>query len=277
MATIKGATLLPCAQCGKDFLKTGTYHKYCRPCSELRADARKSEYYERSKVDPERRKLNAQRRKVANRALRDLLPDAGKLRTEKRPISDPFISPELEWLCRIVVPFTAAASKNHIYGISGWHVFKRENVRKFQAAVESAARRSMRAMDVNPVQNKVWMAIHVEKPNNRFDAINVIDSIADGLKKAIGIDDRWFCIRQLDWSICKDEPRFIIEFGQETAEHAQACSYCGQVQPLSEYGQSKAMPLGKHRICKSCVSLARELRRQKKVSPAASPFSKEAA
>lgn len=256
-----------CAQCGKEAVRAGTATKFCRPCSAARSDVRKYEYYQKTRKKDGYKAKRAGEQLVRAKANHETyLSAAGKARTEIRSISDPFLSPQLEWVCRIVIPFTAAASKNHIYGISGWHVFKRENVRAFQAAVETAARRSMKAMAVSPVQNKVWMAIHVEKPNNRFDAINCVDSIADGLKKAIGIDDRWFSIRQLDWSICKDEPRFTIEFGQETLEHAQACSYCGQLQPLSEYGKSADRPLGVHRICKPCIALAAEIRKQKRAA-----------
>lgn len=254
-----------CQCCGKDTLRRGSYQKYCPPCSQQKATERKNAYYKKNRKEDGYIARATENRKALDKDLRQTcLPEAGKARTETRSVIDPFCRPDLEWICRIVIPFTGAASKNAVYGISGWHVFKRQAGQAFQQLVEQRAAEAMRQSGITPVQNKVWVSIHVEKPNNRFDAINVIDSIADGLKKAIGVDDRWFSIGGLDWSICKDEPRFIIEFGQDSLSHVQACSCCGQLQDLSEYGKSTGRPLGVHRICKSCTSLAREIRRNRR-------------
>lgn len=260
-----GWETINCAICGKETIKRGSYQKYCAPCSAQRAAERKNDYYIKTRKEDGYKARQAEKAKEGRIELRDtFLPEAGKFRSESRSISAPFYRPELEWVCRIVIPFTGAASKNAIYGITGWHVFKREAGKAFQLLVERKASEALRQLGITPVQNKVWMSIHVEKPNNRFDAINVVDAIADGLKKAIGIDDRWFSIGALDWSICKDEPRFIIEFGQDSLSHVQACSCCGQLQDLAEYGKSTGRPMGVHRICKSCVATAREIRRNRR-------------
>lgn len=47
------------------------------------------------------------------------------------------------------------------------------------------------------------------KPDHRLDAINFLDGIADGVKDAIGIDDRYFSAT-IDWSIDKQNPRIEV-------------------------------------------------------------------
>ena len=48
---------------------------------------------------------------------------------------------------------------------------------------------------------KIWLALMVEKTTPRSDAINVIDLVCDGVKKAIEVDDRWFALWRVDWRI----------------------------------------------------------------------------
>jgi len=48
---------------------------------------------------------------------------------------------------------------------------------------------------------KIWVALMVEKTTPRSDAINVIDLVCDGVKKAIEVDDRWFALYRVDWRI----------------------------------------------------------------------------
>lgn len=58
-------------------------------------------------------------------------------------------------------------------------------------------------------KSKVWLTIRVFKPDHRLDAINFLDGIADGVKDAIGIDDRYFSAT-IDWSIDKQNPRIEV-------------------------------------------------------------------
>ncbi len=53
-------------------------------------------------------------------------------------------------------------------------------------------------------QTKYWMAIHVQKPNNRSDAPNFVDAIADVIKLAIGVDDCWMEIEKVTYEVIKD-------------------------------------------------------------------------
>lgn len=63
----------------------------------------------------------------------------------------------------------------------------------------------------NP-KEKVHLAITVFKPNNRCDAINFIDAVADIIKEVIGVDDRYYAL-SLDWFI-SEEPNIQIRITQ---------------------------------------------------------------
>lgn len=104
------------------------------------------------------------------------------------------------------------------------------------------------------MQNRVWLDILVQKPNQRGDAVNFVDLICDAAKSAIGIDDRWFSIRRLDWQIVKDDPKIYIGIGQEDVPAVQACSSCGRLLPFSEFHKNTRLQNGVSRNCKECSS-----------------------
>lgn len=64
-------------------------------------------------------------------------------------------------------------------------------------------------------EEKFWVSFMVEKPSNRFDAANVIDSVLDAVSAGIGVNDRWAAISRLDWVIKKTNPMVwvVVEQG----------------------------------------------------------------
>ncbi len=112
---------------------------------------------------------------------------------------------------------------------------------------------------VRIAHNKVWLDILVQKPNHKGDAVNVVDLICDAVKEAVGVDDRWFSIRRLDWEIVKENPRLFVGIGQDSDVDSQVCSYCGQIKPFEEFGQRKRSRLGIGRECRECRRRGREL------------------
>lgn len=100
--------------------------------------------------------------------------------------------------------------------------------------------------------NKVWIAIFAQKPNHRGDAVNLIDLVCDAIKDAIGIDDRWFCLRQVDWQITKKEPEIYVEIGQTSDVDSQPCSSCGRILSLDKFNKRKSNKLGVDRNCREC-------------------------
>ena len=57
--------------------------------------------------------------------------------------------------------------------------------------------------------SKLWLTIRVFKPGQRVDAINFLDGIADGVKDAINVDDKWYSAI-VDWGIDKKNPRIEV-------------------------------------------------------------------
>jgi hypothetical protein len=204
-------------------------------------------------VQKDKRTANGKRRNAENRAAGLVLN-----RASKESIAWVGAEPNLIWLARISVAFSYAASKNHIYAMrrSG-HVALRKESRAMRDEITLLMRSAIGKHRV--AHNKVWLDILVQKPNHRGDAINVVDLVCDGLKECMPVDDRWFCIRRLDWQIVKDDPRLYIGVGQDTDEDAQVCSYCGQIKPLSAFNRAKGRPLGVGRECKECRALGRQL------------------
>ena len=169
--------------------------------------------------------------------------------------------PDLIWLARVAVPFSYAASKNHIYTLrrSGHVALRRESKIK-RAEISAAIRHTIG--DKQIAHNKLRIDILVQKSNHRGDAVNVIDLVCDAIKDAVPVDDRWFCIRRLDWEIAKEEPMLYIGLGQESEVDSQVCSYCGQIKPLLEFNKNKLNHLGVGRECKECRRRGRLLKKQ---------------
>ena len=65
-------------------------------------------------------------------------------------------------------------------------------------------------------QSKVWLDIVVVLRVHNADALNVLDTVADAVARGIGVDDRWFAVRRLDWGIDPDsQPTLYLTVGQE--------------------------------------------------------------
>ena len=157
----------------------------------------------------------------------------------------------LNWLARIAVPFSYAASKNHLYASRCvGHISLREETNAVEDAIAERVRNI--TQDQRIAHNKVWVDLLIQKNNHKGDAINFLEVICDGIKRGLGIDDRWFCIRKLDWEIVKIEPMMFIGFGQASDVDCQVCCYCGQIKPFHCFGKRKTGHLGIARECKDC-------------------------
>jgi Holliday junction resolvase RusA-like endonuclease len=162
------------------------------------------------------------------------------------------------WKATTWVPFTYGLSKNAVWSMAGGggHMFMRKKAAAARAEITTAVKRAMAGRQA--VEAKVYIEIFVQKSNQRGDAINVVDVVCDGIKDALGIDDRWFCIRGLDWEVVKANPRIFIGVSQEAEEHHRVCSYCGAIKPHSEFGKNKAVAHGVSRMCKTCSAPTRK-------------------
>lgn len=230
--------MIHCLRCGAEVVRLSPNHRYCNVCSQKWAT------------------LNHRRRELAR--------EAG-LQTNKAAKRSIFWCDEpttgLVWTIRVLVPFSYSASKNYIHQLArSRHVFVNQKSKRKRAEITAAIRNGLQNRKV--AHNKLWIDILVQKPNHRGDAINVVDLICDAVKDAVPVDDRWFCIRRLDWEIVKEDPQLIIGIGQESTEDAQVCSFCGQIKPLDAFNKDKRQALGVGHECRECRRVGRVLRKQ---------------
>lgn len=169
--------------------------------------------------------------------------------------------PVMKYLVRVKVPFSYSFSKNAIYSLrKNGHIYLRKEAINIRDALTWEIIAASKGHKWK--QNKVWLDILVQKPNHKGDAINVVDTVCDAVKRAIKVDDRWFCIRRLDWQIVKKKPQLVVGVGQEEDEDKQVCSYCGRILPLTAFTKNKFDILGVGRECKECRT--RKTKRKKK-------------
>lgn len=252
---------LTCSDCGGRVVRTGPTQKYCKPCSEKRDLQRKRRWAGEHRPSPEQTLRNTEHRRRRGERSKEAGDVASRAAASNIAWYDSE-GPELLWTVRAAVPFTYAASKNHIYAMRRTgHVVLRRESRRMRQAIASALRQGLHCMPV--VHNKVWIDILVQKPNHKGDAVNVVDLVCDAVKDALPVDDRWFCIRRLDWEIVKTNPRLIVGVGQDSNMDCQVCSYCGQIKPLSDFNAARNRPLGVGRECKTCRRAGRLLAKQK--------------
>ncbi len=68
--------------------------------------------------------------------------------------------------------------------------------------------------------NRVYLDIMIHKPRNTVDAINFLDAVADVLKTVIGVDDKWYGIKAIDWTLDKANPRIVVKIYQPERRNA---------------------------------------------------------
>lgn len=247
MTRVPEEMVVECADCGRFTARRSPAQRYCAPCSGKRDVARKREWAatHATASDPEkhaRRKAQVDER-GAELSIENRAPIAWPANV------DP--TPALRQVTRIAVPFDYAASKNAVWRHGrGGHVFAREEGKVMRAEIANR----LRAQNLTWYQGKVWIDIYVEKPDHRGDAVNVVDLVCDAVKDAIGVDDRWYSIRRLDWSIVKVNPRLYVGVAQAVAEDHQACSACGTIRPFDAFTKNRSTKTGRARACRTCSS-----------------------
>lgn len=242
------ATSIVCASCGVEAARTGPVQKYCPLCSEAKDLERKKLWARDHPLTEAQHRRRTQVRKFDKPRATEICN--GRNRAEAKSIAWMGEQIDLRWAVRIAVPFDYCLSKNHIYTNTRWgHRALRRDSSNARDQITLLLKEAVQGMEVK--RNKVWIDIFVQKPNHRGDAINVIDLVCDGVKLALGIDDRWFSIRRLDWQIIKEKPLIYIGVGQEECEHSKLCSHCGLILPDALFGKSV-------RECKGCKQARRK-------------------
>lgn len=165
-------------------------------------------------------------------------------------------------LLRIAIPFDPAITKNSFFRTRSGIAVKK-NTKNVMQDIEVVIRSAKHKFYLG----KVWLEIFVERPNMAGDSINTMDIIADAVKRAIGIDDRYFALSGLDWKIVKENPRIFITIKQTISEDHEFCSACGQEQPLTEFTERvRERKLARQRtsqkFCASCRSASNVVKKK---------------
>lgn len=167
----------------------------------------------------------------------------------------------------VVLPFTWKLSKNYKLGRArNGRVYMPKDVREAMDDLKARVREA--TADQGWLDAKTWIRIFVEMPNRNGDAINFIESVADAVKDAIGIDDNWYSV-ELDWSLNREAPKLHITISQDASEHMRFCTRCGKEKPLTEFVKlaRNVRQRGYDYICRQCArERSAEIRNQKKES-----------
>jgi uncharacterized Zn-finger protein len=254
-------TPMNCSLCGIECMRKGPGQRYCETCSEARDLERKKLWARSNPPSSEVRERKVAHQKTTKERAKEAGVAVGA--ETKQSIAWNTGDPALAWMTRISIQFTYAASKNHIYANTPrGHRYMRLESRAVQDEIAIRLRSAIAGQRI--VHNKVWIDILVQKSNHRGDAVNFVDLVCDGVKKAIPVDDRWFSIRRLDWEVVKSDPRIYIGVGQEDVEDCQICSYCGRILSFDNFGKRSGTKLGISRECHECRIAGRKLARGRK-------------
>ena len=256
--------IIECQVCGVGVMKRGPGQKYCKSCSEKRDLERKGLWASKhppNKAQRQSNAISAQDQVSRARAVGDETNHAQAMNIAW----DGRSGPNLIWQVFVSVPFSYAASKNHIYTHrrAGHVTLRRESV-AIRDHISLALMEVLQTNKFRVVHNKVWLDILVQKANHKGDAVNFVDLVCDAVKRAIPVDDRWFCIRRVDWQVVRVDPKIFVGVGQESDEDAQVCSYCGQIRSLVQFQKHRGGHLGVGRECKECLSKAARHKTRKK-------------
>lgn len=229
--------------------------------TDAKTDTLKQPAAQRAPEDPAMIQKRAKRR-TAEQARRRRIQQAGRARaaTQRRaPDWDTPPTPPV-WRVEIAVPFTYALSKNAIYGVTrfGGKYLKPE-ARACRDEIVDSVMLAIAAARVHVGRNVLCFSLHVEKPNQSGDAINVIDLVADAIKRAIPLDDRWYAIGRVTWAVTPDHPSLYIAIEQADATDSQVCDACGLILPDEDFppAAGRRSAIGRGDICAGCLSASR--------------------
>lgn len=145
----------------------------------------------------------------------------------------------------ISIPYSGDISKNTILGRGqfGNRVFMKQSAKEKRQQIAWLCKKEMMEKDVIFYDGKVYLDIFVQKPTaGSGDALNVLDLISDAVQDGIGVNDKWFCVKSIDWEIKKDNPRIFIQVIQEVDKPHQPCTYCGVIRPIEHFAKQKKGP-----------------------------------
>lgn len=246
-----------CELCREPCPRRGASQRYCEACSNRIDRERKLAWARTHPAKPENTRRSAARTQARKQIVAQVAANA------PRPMWEPSkVGSSLAWRVEIALPFTYSFSKNALWSSAGGggHVFLRRRASDARDNIVSLLHTELRRREIAPVEGRVFIDLFVQKPDHKGDAINVLDSVCDGVKVALGVDDRWFSVRGIDWEVVKHgTPMLTIGVGQEATDPQRVCSICGAAKTIDHFSKRAGMPLGVGRECRECLAAVREL------------------
>jgi hypothetical protein len=244
-----------CQECGKADARRAVLHKFCKECSLERQRKRGNAWTKIHGRPPLSKSWERQRK----RKREEFIQKQGEM-VSVREAKGAKLLPDRTSSAktiRIEFPFSGLLSKNALPNI-GFRtgkpfIFITEEIHQFRDSISLMVKEQL-GLSKWPT-SKTWIDIAVQKPNNRLDAINIVDTLCDGLKVGLDLDDKWFAIGVLDWELVFVDPKVFVQISTTAVGEQKNCSICGQIKYLEE-GFRKHMQTrdGFSGICKACTT-----------------------
>jgi hypothetical protein len=182
---------------------------------------------------------------------------AGEIRNRQTRRGDTWIPPMFlhpVWQIRISLPFDPSKhSKNQGFRIGrkgqGGKAFiiRTDGTHGGKNELAELIAQSIVDIDAMPVQAPLWIGIFLQKRNWQADAVNILDIASDAMQLATGVNDRWYCVSNIDWEMTVDRPMLHLHACQFKNEDHDTCSYCSSIVPTRLLRVTS-----KRRICRGC-------------------------
>jgi len=240
-----------CEKCGAIDQRRGGIQRFCRVCNPLLAKQRKLAWQREHPREPRDKRM------ARTRVMASKIKDFGAALSQSEAKGTKLLPQPDTKGCAIQfqLSYSSLFSKNAIWNLIAQHgkpsMRVRSEVKGLRESIGWLVKEALGGT-VWP-QGKTWVDVVIQKPNHKSDAVNVLDTLCDGIKLGLGLDDRWFAVGVLDWEVVKDRGQVLVQLRSEHTEPRELCSNCGQIRPLDQFSKSTDNDLGVHQVCKVCT------------------------
>lgn len=165
---------------------------------------------------------------------------------------------ERAWRVAVEVPFDGGYSKNRIAVIrrkkrtGKRFVGKSDGSRARQTSLATLVRAAINREGIVVAKDRLALTIEVRKTDHRADAVNVLDIVCDAVRDATGLDDRWFEVASLRWTIATDRPTLRVVIEQDANPPLRPCVQCLRYSLPADFANGSG-PRGRAWQCIACT------------------------